>query len=39
MPLATPPIQRSRPRWIPWLRTQSKKVCGWMPACGGAAPM
>ena len=29
MPLATPPIQRSRPRWMPWLRIQSKKFCGW----------
>ena len=29
MPLETPPIQRSRPRCMPWLRIQSKKFSGW----------
>jgi hypothetical protein len=24
-PLETPPIQRSLPRWMPWLRIQVKK--------------
>ena len=38
MPLATPPTQRSRPRRMPWLRIQSKKFSGWLPAGGGVAP-
>ena len=38
MPLATPPTQRSRPRYTPWLRIQSKKFCGWLPAGGGVGP-
>jgi hypothetical protein len=29
MPAATPPIQRSRLRWMPWLRIHVKKSCGW----------